>query len=341
MAIWKNIALILVLSAVSAIAEEERENVIEQLSTDVEQGRGRKRFYKFLIKALAPMLSNVISTVLLVKAKLFLVGIFLAGIYFFGHKIWPGGFCGHSLISDGPPPFFGEGLTGYHSTGPDIFSSYPGPESASYSYTPPPSSSISNAYLPPTVSSSSSSSGIVSSGYLPPNRRRGKRAVQHPENEELLENEMYWTDQLTDMAFRFLGVTSRTCRKRFVCEFDFHARSNPLILFVTRAMGRDIFYNYRDNDDEQASSYKDCGRIYAACAVPKKSVPHRRRRPTTTSTTESPTTMVDDDKANEIGGEDENTERSFEPSQLNDWQPLRVDPLKRLFIPLLSSARQN
>lgn len=51
MAIWKNIALILVLSAVSAIAEEERENVTEQSSTDVEEGRGRKHFYKVLLKA--------------------------------------------------------------------------------------------------------------------------------------------------------------------------------------------------------------------------------------------------------------------------------------------------
>lgn len=51
MAIWKNIALILVLSAVSVIAEEAEENVTEQNSTDVEEGRGRRRFYKFLIKA--------------------------------------------------------------------------------------------------------------------------------------------------------------------------------------------------------------------------------------------------------------------------------------------------
>lgn len=128
------------------------------------------------------MLTNVVSTVFLVKAKLVLVGLFLVGIYFFGHKLWPGGFCGHSLISDEPPPFYGSGFTDYHSAGPDIFSSYPGPESGSYSNTPPPGISISNAYLPPSPSNE----------YLPPsspNRRRAKREVHHPENVELLENE--------------------------------------------------------------------------------------------------------------------------------------------------------
>lgn len=51
--VWKRIALVLVLSAVTVIAEEvQDENVAKQtLDTDVEEGRGRRRFYKFLIKA--------------------------------------------------------------------------------------------------------------------------------------------------------------------------------------------------------------------------------------------------------------------------------------------------
>nr|XP_019553748.2 uncharacterized protein LOC109423271 [Aedes albopictus] len=359
--VWKRIALVLVLSAVTVLAEEvQDENVAKQTSdTDVEEGRGRRRFYKFLIKALAPMLSNVLSTVVLVKTKIVIVGLFLAGIYFFGHKLWPGGFCGHSIVSDGPS-FFGEGITDYHGTGPDIISSYPGPEPLSYSpyySNPPPGASISTSYLPPSISSSSVSSSGPSNAYLPPNRR-GKRDTRVPDDEELLENEMYWTDQLTDMAFRFLGVISRTCRKRFVCEFDFHARSNPFILFATRAMGRDIFHNYRDDSDEHAKKYEDCGRIYAQCGVPKRSPnAHRRRRPlttTSTTTTEDPAEVADD-LANEIGsglepsaetkGEDNNTERSFDgANQQNDdedeWKPVRANPLQRLFIPLLGSARR-
>lgn len=135
------------------------------------------------------MLSNVVSTVVLVKAKLILVGLFLVGIYFFGHKLWPGGFCGHSIISEDGPPFIGGGFTDYHSSVPDIISSYPGPpDSGPFSYTPPPS--VSNAYLPPIgPPPSSPSSDIPSNVYLPPNRRRSKREVHHPENEELLENE--------------------------------------------------------------------------------------------------------------------------------------------------------
>lgn len=53
--VWKRIALVLVLSALTVIAEEvQDENVAKSdqtSTTDVEEGRGRRRFYKFLIKA--------------------------------------------------------------------------------------------------------------------------------------------------------------------------------------------------------------------------------------------------------------------------------------------------
>uniref|UniRef100_A0A8W7P339 Uncharacterized protein n=2 Tax=gambiae species complex TaxID=44542 RepID=A0A8W7P339_ANOCL len=211
-----------------------------------------------------------------------LVGLFLAGIYFFGHKIFPGGFFGSSFISETPPPFLESSpYTSYHS-GHEIISSYPGPEStftsfdhSSSSYGTPASSygPPSNAYLPPSSDTSSYSSYSKYSG------TRRKRAAEagrqqtagsDANEDELEENEMYWTDTLTDMTFRFLGVNRRVCRKRFVCEFDFQARRNPLLLFVTRAIGRDVFHNYRDAGDEKAVSYSDCGRIYEDCKVPKR-----------------------------------------------------------------------
>ncbi|XP_062549566.1 uncharacterized protein LOC134214164 [Armigeres subalbatus] len=370
---WKRVTLILMLSAMvvtAEVAQEENATLNEKaLTADVEEGRTRKRFYKFLIKALAPLLSNVLSTIVMFNTKVVVLAIFLAGIYFFGHKIWPGGFCGHSIVSDSPPPFFGDysgDITDYHGSGPDIISSYPGPEPISYSspsFSYPPIESISNSYLPPSISSSSSGSAPPpapsSNAYLPPNRR-GKRDVGVPDDEELLNNEVYWTDQLTDMAFRFLGVTSRACRKRFVCEFDFHARKNPFILFATRAMGRDVFHNYREENDEHPKSYQDCGRIYAQCGVPKVTSSnnvHRRRRPLPTTTTAAPTTAElpneDDELSNDIDSEiehsaetgsetaEDNTERSFDTGPQNDWQPMRMDPLKRLFIPLLSPGRQT
>uniref|UniRef100_A0A182JRS0 Uncharacterized protein n=1 Tax=Anopheles christyi TaxID=43041 RepID=A0A182JRS0_9DIPT len=246
------------------------QDLAESNTRSVDEGRRRKRFYKIFFKSLGPILSTL-STVVLVKAKIVLVGLFLAGIYFFGHKIFPGGLFGSSFISETPPPFLESSpYTSYHS-GHEIISSYPGPEpftsfdhsSSSYgspaaSYGPP-----SNAYLPPSSDASSYSK------YSGTRRKRDVESNQHDED-ELEENEMYWTDTLTDMTFRFLGVNRRVCRKRFVCEFDFQARRNPILLFVTRAIGRDVFHNYRDNGDEKAISYKDCGRIYEDCKVPKR-----------------------------------------------------------------------
>uniref|UniRef100_A0A182YEE7 Uncharacterized protein n=1 Tax=Anopheles stephensi TaxID=30069 RepID=A0A182YEE7_ANOST len=140
------------------------QDLAESSTKSVDEGRRRKRFSKFLFKALGPILSTL-TTVVLVKAKIVLVALFFAGIYFFGHKIFPGGFFGSSFISETPPPFLESSpYTGYHAAGHEIISSYPGPEpfssydpssssfdSPSSSYLPP-----SNAYLPPASGSSSS-----------------------------------------------------------------------------------------------------------------------------------------------------------------------------------------
>uniref|UniRef100_A0A182T9M0 Uncharacterized protein n=1 Tax=Anopheles maculatus TaxID=74869 RepID=A0A182T9M0_9DIPT len=258
------------------------QDLAESSTKSIDEGRRRKRFSKFFFKALGPVLSTL-TTVVLVKAKIVLVALFFAGIYFFGHKIFPGGFFGSSIISETPPPFIESSpYTGYHAGGHEIISSYPGPEPFS-SYEPPsssygsPSSSYlppSNAYLPPTSDSSSSSYSSYSKFGGTRRKRdvegRQSTAASDPNEDDLAENEMYWTDTLTDMTFRFLGVNRRVCRKRFVCEFDFQARRNPILLFVTRAIGRDVFHNYRDAGDEKAISYKDCGRIYEDCKVPKR-----------------------------------------------------------------------
>uniref|UniRef100_A0A4Y0BM98 Uncharacterized protein n=1 Tax=Anopheles funestus TaxID=62324 RepID=A0A4Y0BM98_ANOFN len=267
------VAAMLVLVAAQDLAESNTKSLVDE-------GRRRKRFSKFFFKALGPILSTL-TTVVLVKAKIVLVALFFAGIYFFGHKIFPGGFFGSSFISETPPPFLESSpYTGYHAAGHEIISSYPGPEP--FSSFEPPSSSYgspsptygppSNAYLPPTGDSSSYSSYSKYSGTRRKRDVEGRQttAGNDPNEDDLEENEMYWTDTLTDMTFRFLGVNRRVCRKRFVCEFDFQARRNPILLFVTRAIGRDVFHNYRDAGDEKALSYKDCGRIYEDCKVPKR-----------------------------------------------------------------------
>ncbi|XP_058837524.1 uncharacterized protein LOC131693609 [Topomyia yanbarensis] len=327
---WKKLLVVLVLGVVAVVCEE---TAAEELPKDVDEGRGRKRMFKFLFKLLTPMVSSL-SYILLIKAKVVVVGLFLVGIYFFGHKLWPGGFCGHSIVSDVPPPYLDgysgisglSGISGYHSSGPEILSSYPGPEPWS----------VPGSYGPPTGSSPPSLPPSIGDG-VKYGSRRGRRDLMNPEDEELLDNEMYWTDQITDMAFRFLGVSARECRKRFVCEFDFHARRNPLLLFATRAMGRDIFHNYRDANDERARYYQDCGRIYANCSVPKRSPPRQTRRkghlPTTTTEEPEPeesssaSIEQEDEAGNEIAGE-ENSRKSLQ----SEWQPLTSEPMGKLIL---------
>ncbi|XP_050094004.1 uncharacterized protein LOC126576742 [Anopheles aquasalis] len=259
-AVVKNLLFVLALASVVAAQE-----LVEANAGRVEEGRRRKKFYKFFFKSLGPILSTI-ATVVLVKAKIVLVALFFAGIYFFGHKIFPGGFFGSSVYSETPPPFIdADSYPGYHTTGYSAASSYP----SGYS----------------TISDHPGPEPFATYGPPGTHRRRRDASNQeldnknHAEDDYMGEDEIYWTDTLTDMTFRFLGVNQRVCRKRFVCEFDFQARRNPILLFMTRAIGRDIFHNYRDASDERANSYKDCGRIYEECKVPKRRKYARRPYP--------------------------------------------------------------
>uniref|UniRef100_A0A182JBN5 Uncharacterized protein n=1 Tax=Anopheles atroparvus TaxID=41427 RepID=A0A182JBN5_ANOAO len=182
------------------VALAAAEDLAETSGKSFDEGRRRKRFYKFLFKAIGPIMSTL-TTVVLVKAKIVLVALFFAGIYFFGHKIFPGGFFGSSIVSETPPPYIDSSpYTSYHSDH-EIISSYPGPEPFS-------------SYGPPSHSSSAS----PSLSYLPP-----------------------------------------------ASGSDYSSYSK-----------RDIFHNYRDASDERATSYKDCGRIYEECQVPKRKKYARR-----------------------------------------------------------------
>ncbi|XP_052862266.1 uncharacterized protein LOC128268982 [Anopheles cruzii] len=304
--------LLVLLGMVALVAAQE---LVDANTRTVEERGRRKRFYKFFLKALGPVLSTL-TTVVLVKAKLVFVGLIIAGIYFFGHKILPGHFFGSSIISETPPPFIDAGgFTDYHAHhhGHEIISSYPGPEPFS-GYGSEPFSS----YGPPPSGGASSYSS--SSTYTAPGTRR-KRDIADEEQpiddaeDELGPDEMYWTDTITDMAFRLLGVNRRACQKRFVCEFDFQARRNPLLLFMTRIVGRDIFHNYRDASDERAQTYRDCGRIHEECKVPQRRK-NVRRPPARVPVVEQPSEQMDqpqsesysyDTQENEVGDSESTT----------------------------------
>ncbi|XP_053674404.1 uncharacterized protein LOC128724707 [Anopheles nili] len=95
----------------------------------------------------------------------------------------------------------------------------------------------------------------------PPHRRRSIREAVRPGE----ESDLLLTDMMTDLAFSFLGVHTTDCRKRFVCEVDFRAKSDFLLKLGTRMLGVDIFRKYRSPDDVSAGSLQQCAELYSKC----------------------------------------------------------------------------
>ncbi|XP_058835811.1 uncharacterized protein LOC131692663 [Topomyia yanbarensis] len=81
------------------------------------------------------------------------------------------------------------------------------------------------------------------------------------------DSQLYWTDMVTDLGFSFLGVHSKDCRKRFVCEVDVRARRDPMLSFAMRLFGRDIFQRYRSVGDKKANSFDECSKLYSKCKM--------------------------------------------------------------------------
>ncbi|XP_065086269.1 uncharacterized protein LOC135708193 [Ochlerotatus camptorhynchus] len=89
---------------------------------------------------------------------------------------------------------------------------------------------------------------------------------------DYLDSELYWTDLITDIAFSFLGVHSRDCRKRFVCEVDVRSQNDPMMKMATHALGVDIFRRYRSSDDRNANSFEECSQFYDKCKLAGPSI---------------------------------------------------------------------
>jgi hypothetical protein len=132
------------------------------------------------------------------------------------------------------------GYPGISSSYPGISSSYSGAsgysgyDSGAYSNTPPPSTGPSNYGVPFSAASSSAtaSGGSDTSGasnaYLPPNRRAGVKG----RTKRAIDNES--SQMATDLMFRFLGVNTSECRRRFVCELEFR---NPMVEYAMKYIG--------------------------------------------------------------------------------------------------------
>lgn len=71
---------------------------------------------------------------------------------------------------------------------------------------------------------------------------------------------------LTEMTFEQMKIDSDDCKRKFVCEIDYKARSNTIVglgLYMFTDMGLE---KYRTNSS-QINSMRDCVNLYPNCTT--------------------------------------------------------------------------
>jgi hypothetical protein len=183
-----------------------------------------------------------------VKIKIILLVLFIGGGIFYGLKVWQGSAlgCPEPIISEIKHHDIHDILPYHAQLSPDISYSAPPPDAYSGAYSGFSSGyDTSNIYsnTPATFSggqppsgpsgislagSDASSSGGPTNTYLPPNRRNaytGRSARATTDTPSAM---------LSDLMFRFLGVRSESCKRRFICELDFR---NPFMSYALNYIG--------------------------------------------------------------------------------------------------------
>lgn len=253
---------------------------------------------------------KALSVFVTVKIKIVLLLLFIGGGIFYGLKIWQGTALGC------PEPIIQEIVKNHHDIhdtilpyhghiSHDEISSYPGPSSYGngfdlsgvYSNTPSSSSYSGPSYLPPSSSGGASPTSYSGGSYLPPSdsyaaappsasdgsgsysKRKSSTGRQISEESQTI---------FSDLIFRFLGVNTDECRRRFVCELEFR---NPFLGYATRYIGQvyfhplhrivnnsliinrvELFKEYVTPKNAKSSPKKfaDCGKLYSECKAPNE-----------------------------------------------------------------------
>ncbi|CRK90975.1 CLUMA_CG004664, isoform A [Clunio marinus] len=166
----------------------------------------------------------------------------------------------------GPP----QSSQSYSTSDPEV-----GPSQGVQSYSGSP-------YLPP--SGMAEQSPQAAAGFSYPNRRRRVRGRQLSEESVTL---------FGDLFFRFLGVNTDQCKKRFVCELEFR---NPFLGYAMRYVGVELFKEYVTSKEgpQAPKKFTDCAKLYTECRAPNETstgiIRKRRkqiRRQKNSTTTES------------------------------------------------------
>ncbi|KAL5274025.1 hypothetical protein ACFFRR_000655 [Megaselia abdita] len=211
------------------------------------------------------------------KIKAVIVAFFVGAAAFWGFKYLLGkgalGGCGHELIREGPIIGYDDHIS-YNAPGPTGLG-LSGIEHSPYSYHEHDHhhETISDTY--PTGASYGASTGVYSDS--PPTI--SKRSVDQRQFENINE------DKITNFMFNFLGLNSKGCRRRFICEMEFRSSRDALTAMAFRIVGRGLFGPYLNGNKNgaKATSFQECATVNPDCTVieedEEEEVPEREEAP--------------------------------------------------------------
>lgn len=203
-----------------------------------------------------------------IKFKLVLIFLAVMGTVFYGYKIYAGSSC-PSIISEHPPitPF-----EGYSSSFPGIYSSAD-PYSGYSEHGP----------------GSAVGAEIAPSGSAGPYRRTSARQKRSSDDSSstprsvaqfnwqlkmfLISVSPLFSFDFSELAFTVLGVESKECRKRFICEMTVNYNRNPILGSAYMMLSRQFFPLYAKEISRKApKSLTDCARMYSECRGPSEPI---------------------------------------------------------------------
>lgn len=77
---------------------------------------------------------------------------------------------------------------------------------------------------------------------------------------------MFFRYEWSEIAFTLLGIESKSCRKRLICEMDFKAKKVPIFGYAYNYLSRSFLSEYRSINDVVNHS-NDCARMYKCSQI--------------------------------------------------------------------------
>lgn len=117
--------------------------------------------------------------------------------------------------------------------------------------------------------------------------------------------------------FAFLGLDSKACRRRFVCEMEFRSKLNPITSMGFRIVGRGFFEKYTNarNPQSRATNFFECATVNPECVFVENQDPELAPAVAENTAAEPESTSAEADPESAADAEEQNTEQEPEESE--------------------------